>query len=83
MTKDEISTKIKSVFHVNNQASVLIDVLWDIMGQPKDKPEEPEEPKLTHADYRMHKPKVCGKYGRMAKDSTCECEGFVSQKKKS
>jgi len=79
-----INDSIGAAFQINAQAKVLQDTFADILNrlQSLETPSTAEvKPKgKGHKDYRIHRTKTCGKYGRMAADATCICEAIVPKK---
>ena len=70
--------ELKEGFHIKSNIDSLAKILGDINARLEKlevKKVKAEEPKKGHKDYKNHRTKTCGKYGRFRKGETCECGG--------
>ena len=75
MDINEINTRVAKAFQVNIQAKALQDIFADIMLQMMPKEVTPKIEKIPNMVFKMHKPSICKRTGRIARDKTCVCQG--------
>ena len=78
MDINEINTRVAKAFQVNIQAKALQDIFADIMlqmTQNLQKESTPKIEKIPNMVFKMHKPSICKRTGRIARDKTCVCQG--------